>query len=83
MDVQEYISKVNHQLKDKNFDKKVHEDPTRRRNDIVNNIIDSFKKQELLFTSTAKKSTTNEVRTPEFHILPRKCINQIFQEDQL
>ena len=76
MDVQEYISKVNHQ-------KKVYEDPTRRRNDIVNNIIDSFKKQELLFTSTAKKSTTNEVRTPEFHILPRKCINQIFQEDQL
>ena len=44
---------------------------TRKHNDIVNNIIETFKKQELLSTLTAKTLTTNEVRTPKFHILPK------------
>ena len=64
MDVEEYISKANQQLKDKNIYKKLNEDPTRKHNDIASNIIESFKNQELLYTSTAKKLTINEVRTP-------------------
>ena len=59
MDVEEYISKANQQLKDENFYKKLNEDPTRKHNDIVNNIIEIFKKQELLSTSTAKALTAN------------------------
>ena len=31
---------------------------------LASNIIESFKNQELLSTSTAKKLTINEVRTP-------------------
>ena len=53
MSVEEYISKANQQLKEDNFYKKLNEEPTRKHNDIVNNIIESFKKQELLSTSTA------------------------------
>ena len=82
MDVQEYVSKANQHLKDENFYKKLNEDPTRKHNYTVNNIIESFKKQELLFISTAKKLTTSKVRTPQFYMLP-KYINQTFQEDQL
>ena len=63
MNVEEYISKANQQIKEYNFYKKLNEEPTRKHNDIVNNIIESLKKQELLCTSTAEKLTTNEVRT--------------------
>ena len=63
MNVEEYISKANQQIKEYNFYKKLNEDPTRKHNDIVNNIIESLKKQELLSTSTAEKLTTNEVTT--------------------
>ena len=63
MNVEEYISKANQQIKEYNFYKKLNEEPTRKHNDIVNNIIESLKKQELLSTSTAEKLTTNEVTT--------------------
>ena len=68
MDVGEYISKDNQQLKGKNFHKKPNEDPKRKHGKIVNNTIESSKKQELLFTSTAKKRTTSNIRTQQFHI---------------
>ena len=83
MAIEKYISKANQHLKGENFYEKLNEDPTRKHNYIVNNIIESFKKQELLFTSIAKKlTTTSKVRTPQFYMLP-KYINQTFQEDQL
>ena len=63
MNVEEYISKANQQIKEYNFYKKLNEEPTRKHNDIVNNIIESLKKQELLSTSTAEKLTTNKVTT--------------------
>ena len=63
MDVGEYISIDNQQLKDKDFYKKLNEDPKRKHGNIVNNIIESLKKQELLFTSTAKKLTISNIRT--------------------
>ena len=71
MDVEGCISKANQQPKDENFYRNINEDPTRKHNDTVNIIIESFKKQELPSTSTAKILTTNEVRTPQFHILPK------------
>ena len=57
MDVDEYISKANQQLTDGNFYRKLNEDPTRKHSEIVNSTIKSFKKQELLSTSIAKKLT--------------------------
>ena len=71
MDVDEYISKANQQLTDGKFYRKLKENPTRKHSDIVNNAIESFKKQELLSTSITKKLFTNDVRTPQFHILPK------------
>ena len=72
MDAEECINKLNQQLKDKNFHKKkLNEDPARKHNGTANIIIESFKKQELLSTSTAKKLTKNEVRTPQFFILAK------------
>ena len=68
MDVDEYISKANQQLKDGNLYRKLNDDSARKHSDIVNNTIESFKKQELLSTSIAKKLTTIDVRTPQFHI---------------
>ena len=59
MDVQECVSKANQQLKDENFYKKLNEDPTRKHSGIVNNAKESFKKQRLLSTSTAKKACQN------------------------
>ena len=70
MDVGEYMSIDNQQLKDKNFYKKLNEDPKRKHDNIVNNTIESLKKQELLFTSTAKKLTISNIRTQQFHISP-------------
>lgn len=70
MDAEECINKLNQQLKDENFHKK-NEDPARKHDGTANIIIESFKKQELLSTSTAKKLTKNEVRTPQFFILPK------------
>ena len=48
--------------------------------DIVSNTIQRFKKQELLSTLIAKQLTTNDVRTPQLHILPK--IHKAFLEDQ-
>ena len=71
MEWDEYISKANQQLTDRNFYKKLNEDPTRKHSDTVNNTIKSFKKQELLSTSNSKKLTANDVRIPQFHILSK------------
>ena len=71
---------MNQELKDENFYKKLNEDPTREHSDIVNNIIASFKKQDLQSTSTAKKLTTNDVRALNF-IFCQKHINQAFPKD--
>ena len=48
--------------------------------EIVNNTMESFKKQERLSTSIAKKLFTNDLRTPQFHILPK--IHKRSIEDQ-
>ena len=51
MDVDEFISKAYQQLTDGSFYRKLNENPTRKHSDILKNIIESFKKQELLSTS--------------------------------
>ena len=52
MGVDEYNRKLNQQLTDRNFHEKLNEDPTKKHSDIVNNTIESFRKQELLSTMT-------------------------------
>ena len=56
-------------MTEKNFYKILSEDPTTEYSDIVNCTIENFKKPELLCFSTAKKLTTDDVRTRHVHIL--------------
>ena len=69
MDVGEYISKDNQQLKDKNFCKKLNEDPKRKHGNIVNNTIKNLKK------TRAKKLTTRTSEHNNF-IFHQNYINQ-------
>ena len=71
LDVKDYIAKANEQLQDNSFYQKLHVDPTAKHSAIVNSVIESFRKQELLSNSTASKLIVDEVRTPQFHIFPK------------
>ena len=53
MDVEKYINEANRQLSDKRNYKKLQEDPTLQHNNLVNDIIDRFKKENLLFKKLA------------------------------
>ena len=70
MDAEGYIwaKKTNNFFRENNkkFYKNLNKDQTR----IANNIIESFKKQVLLFTSTTKL-TKNEASIPQFSIFPK------------
>ena len=64
LDVTDYIAKVNELLQDNSFYQKLYVDPTAKHSEIVNRVIESFRKQELLSNLTASKPTVDEVRTP-------------------
>ena len=64
LEVKDYIARANEQLQDNSFYQKLNVDPTAKHSDIVNSAIESFRKQELLSSSTASKLTVDEVRTP-------------------
>ena len=53
------------------FISKLNVDPSTKHFEIVNSVIESFKKQALLSSSTASKLTVDEVRTPQFHIFSK------------
>ena len=69
--VKDYIATVNEQLQDNYFYQKLNVNPTSKHSGILNSAIESFKKQELLPNVTANEFTVDEVRTPQFHILPK------------
>ena len=71
LDVKDYNAKTYEQLQDNSFYQKLNVDPTAKHSETVNRAIESFRKQELLSNSTASKLTVDEVRIPQFHILPK------------
>ena len=71
LDVKDYIAKANEQLQDNSFYQKLNVDPTAKHSDIVNSVIESFRKQEILSNSTASKLTVDEVRTAQFHVFSK------------
>ena len=71
LDVNDYIAKTNEQLQDNSFYQNLNVDPTAKHSDIVKSAIESFRKQELLSSSTASKLNVDEIRTPQFHIFPK------------
>ena len=71
LDIKDYIATTNKQLQDNSFYQKLNVDPTAKDSKIVNSAVESFRNQELLLNSTASQLTVDEVRTPQFHILPK------------
>ena len=71
LDVKDYIAKANKKIKHNSFYQKLNVDPTAKHSDVPNSTIESFRKQELLSNSTTSKFILDEVRTPQFHILPK------------
>ena len=66
MDVEKYINKANHQLCDKRNYKKLQEDPTLQHSNLVNDIIDRFKKENLLSKKLADGLKSVNPKTPKF-----------------
>ena len=71
LDVKHYIEKANENLQDNIFYWQLHLYPTAKHSEIVNSATESFKKQEILSKPTSRKLTVDEVKTPQFHILPK------------
>ena len=71
LDVKDYNGKTNEQLQDNSFYQRLNVDPTAKHSEIVNSVIEIFRKQKLLSNSTASKLTVDEVRTPHFYIFPK------------
>ena len=60
-----FTAKTNEQVQDNSLYQKLNLDQT------VNSSLENFRNQELLSNSTTSSLTLDEVRTPQFHILPK------------
>ena len=71
LDLKDYITKANEQLQDNSFYQKLNVDPTAKHSEIVNSAIENLREEDLLSNSTARKCTLDDVKSPQFHILPK------------
>ena len=69
LEVKYCIAKTNEQCNSRY--KKLNIDSTPKHSEIVNYAIEHFRKQEILSNLTSSKLTADEVRTPQYHILPK------------
>ena len=71
MDVEKYINEANCQLSDKRNYKNLQEDPTLQHSNLVNDIIDRFKKENLLSKKLADGLKSINSKRPQFYISPK------------
>ena len=71
MKVETYINEANRQLSDKRNYKKLQKDPTLQHNNLVNDIIDRFKKENVLFKKLADGLKSVIPKIPKFYISPK------------
>lgn len=71
LEVKYCIVKTNEQLQYNSRYKKLNIDSTPKHSEIVNYTIEHLRKQEILSNLTSSKLTTDEVRRPQYHILPK------------
>ena len=71
MDVEKYIKEANRQLSDKRNYKTLQEDPTLQHNNLVNDTIDRFKKENLLSKKLAEGLKSVNPKPPKFYISPK------------
>ena len=72
MEVNDYVREANCKLNDSKNYKVLAKDPTTTNNNLLNQTIDIFKKEQLIneYISNALKNQSSR-RTPEFHISPK------------
>jgi hypothetical protein len=71
MDVDNYISEADRQLKDERFYRKVDENPTSLHAALVDNAIDDLKQKGLLEEKMANQLKTSNPKTPRLYLLPK------------
>ena len=71
LNIKTYIPRANGQLQYNSLYQKLNADPITKHSDFVNRGTENLRKQELLSNFIASKLTVDEVRTPQFHILPQ------------
>ena len=71
MDTENYIKGANRQLSDKNNCKTLQTNPTLQHNKVVNNTLDRFKSENLLFRKTAERLKAINLKTPTFCIISK------------
>ena len=71
MDVNDYIREAKRQLNDSKNYKVLDKDPTTTSNDLVNQIIDRFTKEQLINENIANGLKNPSPKTPQFYIPPK------------
>ena len=71
MNVNDYIREAKHQLNDSKNYKVLAKDPTTTNNDLVNQKIDRFTKEQLINENIANGLKNPSPRTPQFYISPK------------
>ena len=71
LDVNDYIKEAERQLTDESFYKELPSDPTKLHNELINNVIEKFKREQLLDQKTANGLKVHDPRTPLFYLLPK------------
>ena len=70
MDLNDYIREAKHQLNDSKNYKVLAKDPTTTNNDLVNQAVDRFTKEQLINENIANGLKNPSPRTPQFYIPP-------------
>ena len=71
MGVNDYIREAKRQLNDSKNYKVISKDPTITNNELVNQTIDTFKKEQLINEKIANRLKNQSYRTPQFYISPK------------
>ena len=70
MDLNDYIRETKHQLNDSKNYKVLAKDPTTTNNNLVNQTVDRFTKEQLINENIANGLKNPSPRTPQFYISP-------------
>ena len=71
LDVEDYLEKANKEWKDENYYKRISDDPIHEHMKIVNFIIETFHRQQVLAKNIADNLKTTNIKAPHFYVTPR------------
>ena len=71
IDVEDYINEAERQLMDESFYKTLPSDPTKLHNELINNVLENFNRQQLIDHKITNGLKVHDPRTPLFYLLPK------------